>query len=179
LAPVVVSNVEIEQQSFSFDVDQTDVPVLVRIGYFPNWKASGADGPYRVGPNMMVVVPRSTHVELNYGHTKVDWITIMLTLAGIALCFFWRYRGDVRHAAEVPVAFARAGGDPQDTDVPTDASTDGFDDAFSGGGTAPRPPPFPAPSADSWFEPGPDAPRWSGSADPTDPGGSEPPGAAG
>ncbi len=171
LPPVTVSNVEIEQQSFSFDVDQVDVPVLVRIGYFPNWKASGADGPYRVGPNMMVVVPRSTHVELNYGHTKVDWITIMLTLAGIALCFFWRYRGDVRHNAEVPVAFARAGDGPRDDG----AASDEFGDAFSGDAAEPRPPPFSPPPSDSWSEPDSESAGWSGSDVPTDSGGSEPP----
>jgi hypothetical protein len=105
LPAVTISNVDIQQQSMSFDVDQVGVPVLVRVGYFPNWNASGADGPYRVGPNMMVVVPESTHVELSYGRSLVDWFTILLTLAGIGLCILWRYRGDVRHAAEVPVSF--------------------------------------------------------------------------
>ncbi len=32
-------------------------PSLVRTSYFPNWDASGAEGPYRVAPNLMVVVP--------------------------------------------------------------------------------------------------------------------------
>ncbi len=106
LPAVAVSNVQIEQESLSFDVDQVGVPVLVRVSYFPNWNASGADGPYRVGPNMMVVVPTDTHVELGYGRTMVDWLTILATLFGIGLCVFWRRRGDVRHLAEVPVPFA-------------------------------------------------------------------------
>ena len=168
LPPVVVSNVEIEQESFSFDVDQVDVPVLVRIGYFPNWKASGADGPYRIGPNMMVVVPRSTHVELRYGRTMVDWVTIMLTLVGIALCFFWRYRGDVRHAAEVPVAFTRAAGGEQNADAPSDD----VDDEFSGGASAQRPPSLPPPPIESSHETGPGR---SDAVDGFDPDGSEPP----
>ena len=106
LRAVAVSNVDIQQESLSFDVDQIGVPVLVKVGYFPNWKASGADGPYRVGPNMMVVIPEATHVELSYGRSMVDWITILLTMFGIALCVFWRRQGDVRHLAEVPVSFA-------------------------------------------------------------------------
>ena len=44
-------------QSISFEVDQVGVPVLVRVSYFPTWKVEGADGPYRVAPNFMVVVP--------------------------------------------------------------------------------------------------------------------------
>ena len=71
----------------SFDVDQTGVPVLVKVSYFPNWEAEGAEGPYRVGPNMMVVVPTSNHVELTYGRSASDYITILLTLVGIGLCF--------------------------------------------------------------------------------------------
>ncbi len=57
LDPVTVSNVDVEEQSISFEVDQVGVPVLVRVSYFPTWKVEGADGPYRVAPNLMVVVP--------------------------------------------------------------------------------------------------------------------------
>ena len=57
LPAVTVSNVDINQQSMSFDVDRPGVPVLVKVSYFPNWQADGAEGPYRIGPNMMVVVP--------------------------------------------------------------------------------------------------------------------------
>ena len=63
LPEVTVTNVDIRDQSLSFDVDRIGVPVLVRVSYFPNWNASGADGPWRIGPNMMVVVPQDTHVE--------------------------------------------------------------------------------------------------------------------
>jgi hypothetical protein len=100
-----VSNVEINEQSLSFDVDRTGVPVLVKVSYFPNWEASGAEGPYRIGANMMVVVPTSNHVELTYGRTPIDYITMLLSLFGIVLCFVWRRQGDVIHAAEVPVPF--------------------------------------------------------------------------
>ena len=99
-----VSNVKIEEQSLSFDVDQTGVPVLVKVSYFPNWQVSGAEGPYRIGPNMMVVVPTSNHVELTYGRTPIDYVTMLLSLVGIGLCFVWRRKGDVVHAGELPVA---------------------------------------------------------------------------
>jgi hypothetical protein len=131
LAPVEVSRVEIRNQSLEFDVDRTGVPVLVRVGYFPNWKASGAEGPYRIGPNMMVVVPTADHVELSYGRSGVDYFTVLLTLAGIGLCFLWRRQGDVVHAADVPVSFV-AGAVPPDDDVADDdddAIGDAADDA--------------------------------------------------
>ena len=46
-------------------------PVEVRVSYFPNWKASGADGPWRVAPNLMVVVPTSHDVTLTYGQLRL------------------------------------------------------------------------------------------------------------
>ena len=62
-SPPVVSNISSDDNDISFDVDQVGKPVLVKASYFPNWKASGAKGPYRVTPNLMVVIPTSTHVD--------------------------------------------------------------------------------------------------------------------
>lgn len=85
LPAVKVTKVRTTDDSVSFDVDRTGVPVLVKVSYFPNWKVSGGQGPYRVTPNLMVVVPGSRHVSLHYGRTSSDWLAILLTLAGIAL----------------------------------------------------------------------------------------------
>jgi hypothetical protein len=83
LQPVTISNTTASTDSISFDVDRVGVPVLVRTSFFPNWQADGADGPYRVTPNLMVVIPRSNHVHLHYGLTPVDWLGDGLTLLGI------------------------------------------------------------------------------------------------
>ena len=125
LPEVTVSNVVINQQSLSFDVDQVGVPVLVKVSYFPNWTASGAEGPWRIGPNMMVVVPTSEHVEMKFEHGFSDYITVLATLAGIGLCVFWRRQGDLEFDGEMPGAlFARPGSGP-----PPEPGTDGFADA--------------------------------------------------
>ena len=102
LPGITVSDVEIGQQSVEFSVDQVGVPVLVRVSYFPNWNVTGADGPYRVSPNHMVVVPTSTDVRMQYQKTGLDWMFYGLTALGIGLCFFWRRRGDVQYAGEFP-----------------------------------------------------------------------------
>ena len=67
----------------SFDVDRVGSPVLVKVSYFPNWKATGADGPWRVTPNFMVVVPTARHVSLHYGRTAVDDAGLGLSLIGV------------------------------------------------------------------------------------------------
>ena len=64
-----VSRVRVGTQSLSFHVDHTGVPMLVKISYFPRWHASGATGPFRVSPNLMVVIPTSHDVTLVYGST--------------------------------------------------------------------------------------------------------------
>ena len=113
LPAITVSDVEIRQQSVSFDVDQIGVPVLVRVSYFPNWQVEGAEGPYRVSPNHMVVVPTETSVELTYGRSGLDWFFYGLTALGIAFCVFLRRQGDLEYASEVPRF-----GTPDPTDEP-------------------------------------------------------------
>ena len=63
----VVSDVAQTDSSVSFHVDRVGTPVEVKVSYFPNWQATGADGPWRVAPNLMVVVPTSHDVTLDYG----------------------------------------------------------------------------------------------------------------
>ncbi|TPW08521.1 MAG: hypothetical protein FD127_4352, partial [Acidimicrobiaceae bacterium] len=104
LAEVTVSGVALGEQDLRFHVDQVGVPVLVRISYFPNWQASGAEGPYRIAPNLMVVIPTAQDVHLTYQRSGLDIGAYVLTLIGIALLFLWRWLGDVRHAAPVPTS---------------------------------------------------------------------------
>ena len=102
LPAVTVSDVQLGDQDLRFTVDKVGVPVLVKISYFPNWKVSGAKGPYRIAPNLMVVVPTSTDVHLTYGRSRLDYFAYLLTLAGIGMLIVMRIRGDVRHANTHP-----------------------------------------------------------------------------
>ncbi|WP_334142437.1 hypothetical protein [Rhabdothermincola sp.] len=90
VSAVTVSNIRMTTDSIEFDVNRPGTPVLVKASYFPNWKASGAQGPYRVTPNLMVVVPTSDHVELRYGYTGIDlagWGLSFVGLVGLFLLF--------------------------------------------------------------------------------------------
>ena len=81
--PAEVFDIVADHASISFSVDQVGQPVLVRTSYFPNWNANGADGPYRVAPNLMVVVPTDTEVSLTYGRSGIEWVANLLTLGGL------------------------------------------------------------------------------------------------
>ena len=92
LSPVNITNIQIGNSDVKFSVDQIGIPVLVRVSYFPNWDVSGAKGPYRVAPNMMVVIPTSTDVHLTYGRSSLDIFAYLLTFLGIGLAFKYRRR---------------------------------------------------------------------------------------
>ena len=85
LAPDVVSRTRIGSQSVSFRVSRLGVPVLVKISYYPRWHAAGANGPFRVSPNLMVVVPTAHDVTLAYTTTPaVTWGNIVSDLTTLA-----------------------------------------------------------------------------------------------
>jgi hypothetical protein len=83
LPPMTVSKVKVGTDSLSFHVDRTGVPVEIAISYFPNWKASGATGPWRAEPNLMVVDPTSKNVILTYGSTGADHLGLLLSILGL------------------------------------------------------------------------------------------------
>ncbi len=117
VTPAVVTNISSDDNDIRFDVDRVGSPVLVKASYFPNWKVSGAKGPYRVTPNLMVVIPTSTHVTLHYGFTPVDGLGYLLTIGGVALAIaFFRQGpvefGDPRLDTEPAVSLGELGASP-------------------------------------------------------------------
>lgn len=88
LQPVVVTNIVNDQDTISFDVDQIGVPVVVKTSYHPNWTVSGADGPYRLTPNLLVVIPTQTNVSVHYGFGTADYAGWTGSAAGLAILLF-------------------------------------------------------------------------------------------
>src|SRR5690606_21901658 len=113
--PVEVTAIESDDRSISFDVSEVGRPVLVRASYFPNWRVSGADGPWRVSPNLMVIVPTGDHVELTYGRSGVELVGGAASLVGVALLVLLfragplesqRRRRTGRHSRTDPISLA-------------------------------------------------------------------------
>jgi hypothetical protein len=98
LPAVRVTKIHSTDDSVSFHVSRVGVPVYVKTSYFPNWKAEGADGPFRATPNSMVVVPTQHDVMVHYGRTGAEWLGFIGTLIGVGglsvLAFgpWWRRR---------------------------------------------------------------------------------------
>jgi len=109
-----VSAVATTNESIAFTVSRVGIPVLVKIPYFPNWHASGAEGPYPVTPNLMVVVPESHRVVLSYGTSRADWLGRAGSIVGLlGLGVLFVARGpDLSSRSEYP------GGQTTDTENP-------------------------------------------------------------
>jgi 6-pyruvoyl-tetrahydropterin synthase related domain len=127
-----VTNVELGDDSIEFDVDSIGTPVLVKVSYFPNWKANGADGPWRVAPNFMVVVPRSTHVTLTYERSRPELMGIGLSAIGLVglLLLVRRTRrldDDLVEVAQYPPLWANMGRRTAHSDEPDELADGGVD----------------------------------------------------
>jgi hypothetical protein len=56
---------------------------------------SGGEGPYRVAPNLMVVVPTDTEVSMSFGRTSIDYLAYLLGVAGLLGLLLLRRAGPV------------------------------------------------------------------------------------
>jgi hypothetical protein len=147
---VTVSSVVAGTDRIRFSVDQIGHPVLVRTSYFPNWSADGADGPYRVAPNFMVVVPTENDVELTFGRTGVDWLALLFTATGAAGVVLWgtRRRDDGEDNGPEPLDEPDARTALDDTSeeaVDTENVDDPLDEAEADAESQPEVQPVPAP----------------------------------
>ena len=104
-----VSDVVLEDHRISFRTTAVGVPHLVKVSAFPNWMATGAEGPYRAAPSLMVVVPTDEEVVIEFRNTwaeNLGWVLTLLSLAGLAGWGVTRWVGRRRRRA---AAGSRAG----------------------------------------------------------------------
>jgi hypothetical protein len=84
LPAVRVTNVHQSDNDIRFHVSRTGVPVVVRTSYFPNWEAQGAHGPWRLSPNLMVVVPTAHDVSLHFARSAAEKVGAAGSVVGFA-----------------------------------------------------------------------------------------------
>jgi len=72
----------LEREKIEFTTTAIGVPHLIKVSYFPNWKAIGAEGPYLVSPSLMMVIPTQSNVTIYYGMTYANIIGVALSILG-------------------------------------------------------------------------------------------------
>jgi hypothetical protein len=75
----------VEREKIEFTTTAIGQPHLIKVSYFPNWKAVGAKGPYLVSPSLMMVIPTQSNVTVYYGMTYANRIGVTLSIAGWAI----------------------------------------------------------------------------------------------
>ncbi|MDX1468516.1 MAG: hypothetical protein R3258_04190 [Acidimicrobiia bacterium] len=83
--PDAVTDIVVEDHRISFTTQAVGVPHVVKVSYFPNWVADGADGPWRATPSLMVVVPTQEDVVIEFRDTWAETLGKLLTAAGFAV----------------------------------------------------------------------------------------------
>jgi hypothetical protein len=83
VAADAVSDIVVDNHRISFTTEAVGVPHMVKVSYFPNWTATGAEGPWRASPSLMVVVPTEEEVVIEFQDTWAESGGKILTLGGI------------------------------------------------------------------------------------------------
>lgn len=83
-APGVVWE-QVERNRIRFTTDAIGEPHLIKMSYFPNWRAQGAGEVYLVSPAFMLVIPTQREVTLSFARTPADRLGIGLTGMGLLL----------------------------------------------------------------------------------------------
>jgi hypothetical protein len=89
----VVTDMVLEDHRISFRTTAVGVPHLVKVSWFPNWRATGADGPYRAAPSLMIVVPTQEEVVLDFVDRLPETggrVVTAGTLIGLGVWYWWR-----------------------------------------------------------------------------------------
>jgi hypothetical protein len=146
ITPTKVTRIHEGVGSISFHVSEIGKPVLVKTSFFPNWQAHGAKGPYRAAPNLMVVVPTSHDVRLDYGLSGADWTGRFVTLLAVAaLGALITWKGMRRFgAARSPDDDEPLPADDNDPGNEADAGPDAVPEPAIAPGSGGLPPPGPA-----------------------------------
>jgi tetratricopeptide (TPR) repeat protein len=75
----------LEQYAVRFTTSCPGRPHIVKVSYFPRWRATDGSAVLPVSPAFMLVVPESEHFEMVYGRNAIDWVGLIISLAGLGL----------------------------------------------------------------------------------------------
>src|SRR6056300_600755 len=80
-----ITNLKITSNTISFTTDRPNELHQIKVSYFPNWKIVNGEGPYRISPSFMAVVPNSENVELTFIKTRKESYSFYIALFSLLL----------------------------------------------------------------------------------------------
>lgn len=87
-----ISDIKVADERITFRTDSVGTPVIVRMGYSPQWRVRGGVGAWHGAPHAMIVIPTEEHVEVYYQHPRSETVGFLVSAASSA----WLVFGAVR-----------------------------------------------------------------------------------
>lgn len=88
----------LEQERITFDTTCPGRPHIVKVSYFPRWRATDGSAIHLVSPGFMLVTPTAPHFEMVYSERSLDWFALATTWLGLAWAGAAVASGRVRRA---------------------------------------------------------------------------------
>jgi len=73
----------LEQERITFDTTCPGRPHIVKVSYFPRWRATDGTPIHLVSPGFMLVTPSTGHFEMVYSERALDWFSLATTWLGL------------------------------------------------------------------------------------------------
>jgi len=71
-AQLNITEFTLKNNQLTFTTNQPGKLHLIKVSYFPNWTIEDGDGPYRITPSFMAIVPNSSDVKLTFEKTNLE-----------------------------------------------------------------------------------------------------------
>ena len=84
-AQLNITDFEIQNNQIRFRTNQPGKLHLIKVSYFPNWTIEDGDGPYRITPSFMAVVPNSSDVEMTFEKTTSEQLLSIFSYLCLAM----------------------------------------------------------------------------------------------
>jgi hypothetical protein len=87
-----ISDIVVSDERVTFTTDSVGTPVIVRMGYSPQWRVRGGEGTWHGSPHAMLVIPTENQVEVYYQHPRSETVGLLIS----ATCIGWLILGAAR-----------------------------------------------------------------------------------
>ena len=84
-AQLNITDFEIQNNQIRFRTNQPGKIHLIKVSYFPNWTIENGDGPYRITPSFMAVVPNSSDVKMTFEKTTLEQLLSIFSYLCLAM----------------------------------------------------------------------------------------------
>jgi hypothetical protein len=93
-----VTDFKLRNNQLTFTTNQPGKLHLIKVSYFPNWTLEDGDGPYRITPSFMAVIPNSNDVKLTFETTTLERLLSILSYLCLTISLFLIIYRMKRHA---------------------------------------------------------------------------------